>query len=113
CLRPEDVFEEGGRVALIGTGLIVWFWWTLVWLFWGAVLLVRFLTPRDRAGRRWLVRGLATLLGALAAVGYLSSWALYFRSGRFSTIEALLFGWENAQTTWFWHYLLEAEGPCV
>jgi arylsulfatase A-like enzyme len=105
----DNVFSLPGQVGWVSVGVLGWYWYTAAWGFvWvvGGVLALSRRVPRPVAWGLWSALTVGLALGLLA---YAASWGLYFRVGRFSNLEAVIFGIENARTNWFWEYLKEAE----
>jgi len=93
--------------------VLAWFWVTAAWGFVGLSRAASGLARRTPRRLAWCVWGLLGLGLALGAIAYASSWALYFRVGRFSNLESVIFGLENARTGWFWEYLKQAESRFI
>jgi arylsulfatase A-like enzyme len=105
----DNIFSLPGQLGWVGVAVLGWFWVTAAWCFVWVVGGMRALARRVPRFVAWGLWSALTVGLALGLLGYAASWGLYFRVGRFSNLEAIIFSVENARTGWFWEYLKEAE----
>jgi arylsulfatase A-like enzyme len=105
----DNIFSLPGPLRWVGVVVLGWFWGTAAWCFVWVVGGMRAITRRVPRVVAWGLWSALTVGLALGLLGYAASWGLYFRVGRFSNLEAVIFSLENARTGWFWEYLKEAE----
>jgi arylsulfatase A-like enzyme len=113
ALGQENLYGGPDRLLTFAPLLLLWCWVTLGWAVW---LVVRPLIVMGSHWPGWCrrpARVLTVLVAILMALGYMTSWGLYVRSGQFANLETAQFGLENAGTSWFWLYLVKAEGPVL
>jgi arylsulfatase A-like enzyme len=109
----DSLFTLSAVECGICVGVLAWFWLTAAWGFVWIVSGTRELARRVPRPLAWGLWGVLTLGLMLTAVSYAASWGLYFRVGRFSNLESVIFGIENASTGWFWEYLKQAESKYI
>jgi len=101
---PENVYEIGTVAVLLVPLWTIWFWLTVGWGIWFLSFLLSFsthFTPiRIRGGLRLLLLGVTSIILFI----YLGSWGLYFRTGRFASIESIRFFMAIIDNNWLYLY---------
>ncbi len=92
---PDNIYGLGPLMFALVPALLFWIWLTFGWLLWLVGILPAYPARRDSSLHRVLGNVLAFAILLASAVVLVSSWVVYFRTGRFATIEAGLFAVYN------------------
>jgi arylsulfatase A-like enzyme len=100
---PDGVFRQGPVVTALALAFLIWLWLSCGWLLWAIARGIRRATSGWSRLPRGFVTAVAVFLFELAALVYLSSWALQVRTGGFASFDALRYALVDYRAmTWFY-----------